>query len=459
MGGTLVAEGPAHARRFHFELDFVLPADEGSVQAAGGLQGLRGRRVLLVDGHAPSLQTLAEAARAIGLEVEVAHDGWDAMRAAAMAMQAGRAFEFAVVDLQLPGMEGAACARQLLETTEAAAPLLLMTTVAAREGALASLRAQGLPVREVLVKPVGSERLAQACLAGLSRPAAPPARDTPVPPDSRSLAGMRLLLVDDNLINQELASDMLHRAGAQVTVAGNGQEALDALSTLAFDGVLMDLQMPVMDGYEATRAIRAQPRWRDLPIIAMTASAQPRDRERVLAAGMNDHVAKPVDPQRLVAALVHAVGAQAAPRPVTPLTAASVPSVGAGATAAASSRPADESLDRLPGIDAGVGRANTMGNDRLYRRLLLKFREAQHDAPERLQAAWNDGDHPTARRVAHDLAGVAGTLGAMGVHLAARAIEAVCAGEAPAGTLPVLVETLREELSPVIDGLRPLGGE
>jgi CheY-like chemotaxis protein len=118
--------------------------------------------------------------------------------------------------------------------------------------------------------------------------------DMPLPADLASLRGAHLLLVEDNAINREIAESLLHDAGVSVSVACNGQEALEMLERARYDGVLMDCQMPVLDGYEATRRLRQRPQWRDLPVIAMTANALVGDREKALAAGMNDHIVKPI---------------------------------------------------------------------------------------------------------------------------------------------------------------------
>jgi CheY-like chemotaxis protein len=128
-------------------------------------------------------------------------------------------------------------------------------------------------------------------------------RDSPSLANQALLRGAQLLLVEDNAINREIAMTMLSRAGIVVSLAGDGQEALEMLGRQRFDGVLMDCQMPVMDGYEATRALRQHPQWRDLPVIAMTADAMVGDREKALAAGMNDHVAKPIHVDEMFATL------------------------------------------------------------------------------------------------------------------------------------------------------------
>jgi len=173
-----------------------------------------------------------------------------------------------------------------------------MATAFGREEVRQRLGERRLKVGALLTKPVTPSTLLDACATALGR--APlvstrSARREEALVDHRAaLAGARVLLVEDNVFNQELAVDLLRRAGVAVSVAGDGQQALDVLACERFDAVLMDCQMPVMDGYAATRALRLQPALRTLPVIAMTANAMVGDREAVLAAGMNDHIAKPI---------------------------------------------------------------------------------------------------------------------------------------------------------------------
>jgi CheY-like chemotaxis protein len=153
-------------------------------------------------------------------------------------------------------------------------------------------------MRDVLVKPLLPGRLRDALQQALGvGPAVPPSAalwGDPAETYRAALTGLRVLLVEDNPINQELATALLEEVGVIVTVADEGRSALAMMEVGAFDAVLMDVQMPVMDGYEATRAIRDQPRWRGLPVIAMTANAMSGDRDKALEAGMNDHIAKPL---------------------------------------------------------------------------------------------------------------------------------------------------------------------
>jgi CheY-like chemotaxis protein len=256
------------------------------------------------------------------------------------------------------------------------------------------------------------------------------------------LRGARLLLVEDNDLNQELATELLRNAGVEVVIAGHGREALDILAAdQAFDGILMDCQMPVMDGYTATREIRALPGFAMLPIIAMTANAMAGDREKVLAAGMFDHIAKPLNVAEMFETLA---------KWITPTYGSAAP------TAANAISAPDVVLPTLPGVDTQSGLARTMGDGRLYRKLLLKFREGYADFSEAFGRARRDDDPTAATRVAHTLKGTAGNIGAIEVQRWAGELERACsAGAAPAEIERLLAATAAA-LQVVVDGLGAL---
>jgi PAS domain S-box-containing protein len=250
------------------------------------------------------------------------------------------------------------------------------------------------------------------------------------------LAGVRILLVEDNAINRELAVELLAGAGIHVTVANEGREALDLLDRQQFDGVLMDCQMPVLDGYQTTRLLRQRPGLRDLPIIAMTASAMIGDRQEALAAGMNDHITKPIDLDEMIATLARWVGRAPAGAPATP----------AGA----------DSLTSLPGIDVRIGRTSAGGSDRFYRRVLGMFAEEQGPFAARFRAARASNDALAARRMAHDLKSQAGAVGASDVQQAAAALEEACVRHASEDTIDELTGAVTRALGPVIAALQVL---
>ena len=449
MGGVLdVRSTLGQGSEFFFVLRLGLQA--GAVAGSPDeLPALGAARLLVVDDNASARQILASMAGGLGLEVDEARDGWDALRSVSLAAEAGRPYDVVLIDWKMPGMDGVACAQQMTALPRGRSPTVLMTTAFGRDALQQRLAALQVAVSDVLVKPVTPSSLFDACAVALGRATRPASRSVmrkaSLAGNQAQLQGAHLLLVEDNEINAELATELLNDAGVIVTLASDGEQALLALARQRFDGVLMDCQMPLMDGYDTTRAIRAQPQWQALPIIAMTANAMRGDREKALAAGMNDHVAKPIDVDAMFDTLSRWVRPAAAP--AVPPTAGTPPVV-----------PAD-ALAELPGIDASVGRASTLGNDKLYRRLLLKFRDAQADFVPSFRAALTADDVVTSMRLAHDLRALAGTLGARALEQSARALEIACSkGAGHAGVEPLL-GIVERELERVLAGLRNLEPE
>jgi len=233
--------------------------------------------------------------------------------------------------------------------------------------------------------------------------------------------GIRILLVEDNEINQQVAAELLESAGADVRIANNGGEAVKILSEgdepPLFDVVFMDLQMPEMDGFTATRLLRAEPRLQGLPIIAMTAHALVEERQRCLDAGMNDHVSKPIDPDALFATLLR----WTKPRQMRE-----------GAIASTPVETAEEiTLPEIDGVDVAGGLKRVAGNKRLYRDLLQQFAAKQADASTQISAAIEGGDAHLAERTVHTIKGVAGNIGLGKVLAAAEQLErAIRCGDA-----------------------------
>ena len=297
MGGALdVHSEPGVGSTFGFSVRFGRPSDD---RPARTLRLFAGRRMLVIDDNPSAREILGRLAKNFGLDVEVAVDGWDGLRRASQADGGGRPFDLVLLDWKMPGMDGVECARQLNELLRERRPIVLMATAFGREELIARIAAAGVPVDDVIGKPVTPAAMLDTVSRVLDIPFVPDSRPQPLD-DARSsqhrqLRGTHLLLAEDNEINRELAIELLSHVGIIVTPAVDGAQALALLADYPFDGVLMDCQMPVMDGYEAARAIRADPRWRELPVIAMTANAMAGDRELALAAGMNDHIAKPIE--------------------------------------------------------------------------------------------------------------------------------------------------------------------
>jgi CheY-like chemotaxis protein/HPt (histidine-containing phosphotransfer) domain-containing protein len=252
---------------------------------------------------------------------------------------------------------------------------------------------------------------------------------------------MRILLVEDNEINQQVATELLESAGASVTVAGNGAVAVKMLEEgpqpPEFDVVLMDLQMPVMDGHTAARILRANERFNNLPILAMTAHALVEERERCLAIGMNDHVTKPIDPDALFAALARWVKPRqqtaTAPKPAGPAAAAT-------------------DLPEIEGVDVQGGLKRVAGNRKLFRSLLEQFAAKQADTGAQISEALRNGDRVSAERLAHTVKGVAGNIGIAKVQAAAERLEtAIRTGS---GDVEKLAAEMSESLAPQVGAIR-----
>ncbi len=267
-----------------------------------------------------------------------------------------------------------------------------------------------------------------------------------------------MLLVEDNEINQQVAREILEEAGVSVTIAGNGREALAVLEEMRFDGVLMDVQMPEMNGIEATRALRRADRFADLPVIAMTANAMAGDRERCLAAGMNDYVSKPIDPEELFRVLdlwvktrdraggSHGAGVDSAILPVP---------------ANQAEAPAEERLRGLSGFDVEEALRRVRGNRELYGRLLRDLAREHGGDARAVNDALAGGDRELAHRLIHTLKGLAGNLSATRLHRAAGELDALVRDpsvgpEERRRALAVLEQRLEEAIATINAALPPL---
>jgi PAS domain S-box-containing protein len=316
MGGEMEADSsPGAGSTFRFSARFEMQLPMRS-NAAARIAVLRGARLLVVDDNATARQILLDMARSLGLAAEEAGDGMEALRKVGAAARAGAPFDLAIIDIRMPGMDGIECARRLNADAIFPKPALLLLSALGRDEALRQVRASNVQVIDALSKPITPSTLFDACASALGRAVdgAPPSREPKASENSKILRGARVLLVEDNEINMELALELLSNAGAVVTAAGDGRQALDRLAGQSFDIVLLDCQMPVMDGYEAVQAIRADSRWRDLPVIAMTANAMSGDRQRALSAGMDDHIAKPIDVATMLNTIARWLRAKAAHR-------------------------------------------------------------------------------------------------------------------------------------------------
>jgi PAS domain S-box-containing protein len=408
MGGSIQVESaPGEGSSFGFTAWFGL-GDEKAMEHRVVPEALNGQRVLVVDDNAAAREILAEMLRSLRFTVSAVASGADAIAAVAAAAS-DHPFSIVFLDWKMPDMDGLETARRLYE--KGGSPRLVMVTAFGREEVRDEAGLAG--IEAFLVKPVSQSALVDALVA-MFAPAAGEAAGAVPQGMSHSLHGVRLLLAEDNEINQQIALELLQEAGASVAIANNGREALEMLAAggaQAYDAVLMDLQMPEMDGFEATAGIRADARFNGIPIIAMTAHAMVEERERCLKAGMVDHITKPIDPEAMFRTLTRWV------RPAP------------GAVPARVSEPADAGqIPAVDGLDSAAGLRRVAGNRKLYLDLLRQFLEKQADAGARSAAALHAGDRTTAERIAHTVKGVASNLGFKALAEIAGTLEKAVAG-------------------------------
>ncbi len=438
MGGEVGVESAAGAGSTFW---FTVRVGYGQARSRALLPApdLRGRRMLVVDDNANACEVLVDMLRSMTFVATAVTSGAAAITEIARASAAGEPWDVVFLDWQMPVMDGVATAHEIRRLGLAQPPHLAIVTAYGRDELVTAANAAG--IEDVLIKPVSASLLfdtAMHMLGGVRELHRDEDDEVAPATDLAAIAGARLLLVEDNDLNQEVASEMLRQAGLVVDIAGNGAIGLEMARTGAYDGVLMDMQMPVMDGLTATREIRKLPQCAGLPILAMTANAMAGDRERCLDAGMNDHIAKPIDPDDLWKKLLRWVKPRTAATTLAQPSAPSLPTAGTEAGAASASPPstsATADLAGIEGLDVDLGLRQAMGRVTLYRSLLDRFVHGQRDFPARIAAAIVDADWVTAERLAHSLKGVSAQIGATSLRGIAEALEVAVRRRLPAATL------------------------
>lgn len=354
-------------------------------------------KTLIVDDNAAAREVLEDLLMTVGGETEQVASGAEAIDAVKHA-DAGRPFDLVLLDWRMPGLDGVETARRIrADGSLKHVPAIVIVTAFGREEV--HTETEGAGVDGFLVKPVSRSMLVDM-LVEIFAPEHRAAAREAIKATAYDLHGLRVLLAEDNTINQQIAVELLEGVGVSIDVATNGREALNILLADAgntrYDVVLMDLQMPEMDGYQATARIRAAPSLAELPIIAMTAHATAEERDRCLAAGMRGHITKPIDPELLYRTLLQfhrPIQAAVAVKPVNRF----------------SHSPA---LPEIAGLDVADGLNRVAGNMKLYRSLLRQFVDQQADTVSAFRASLTREDFDSAERLMHTLKGVSGNLGA-----------------------------------------------
>ena len=450
MGGTINASSDeGKGSTFTLQARFGIATGIPSTPAGEEMPDATRRYVLVVDDSADARDVLVAMLAANGLDSRAVSSGEEVMDALDAAWSRSQPFDLVLMDWRLPGADGLEIARQIKTRLQYfRIPSIIIVSAFEREQVMHGVIDPGLegflvkPVKEsvlietihVLLKEHHGVKDEQALSGKRNLPEAQPG----------DLAGRRVLLVEDNEINRDLATELLTDLGLLVSVALDGQEGVKRIEEEPFDLVLMDIQMPVMDGLTATRLIRSQARFRTLPIIAMTAHAMRGDRERSLDAGMNDHLTKPISPDLLTSMLLRWI-------PERPQ------SVGSSSVVKLdTSVEADDSLpeELLPfDLRAALMRAND--KPKLLRKMMLSFRNLYAEAGPELRLLVNQGRMKEAERLAHSLKGSALTLEARQLGDAAETIEVALRTGATHGLL-ALIDTMEEALTPALAAVATL---
>ena len=441
MGGSTWVESEyGIGSTFYFNAVFEIQKDQKRDEYVPTID-LRGLKVLVCDDNETARMILREALETFSFTVHTAESGAKAVEL--IEREQEHPFELVIMDWKMPEMDGLETAKIISERPGIKAPTIVMVTAFGREEIAEQAKAIG--IKGFLNKPVSHSTLFDTIMEVLGKDArtkrAISGKGMKYLQEMEKIKGARILLTEDNEINQQVATELLEGAGFAVEIANHGKEAFekvrDSGSPSKYDIVLMDLQMPVMDGYTATRSIRQMKEFDDLPVVAMTADAMMGIKEKCLEAGMQDFITKPIDPDELFGTLVkwikpgeREVTVRSAPEPEQTETEVMVPV--------------------LVNIDIADGMNRVGGNKKLYVSLLEKFHSRNQNVLTEIKDAINEADQEKAVRIAHTVKGVAGNLGAIKLNKAAALVESALKKSISSDITSLLV-TFTFELNAVLN--------
>lgn len=439
MGGKIWVESEyGQGSTFQFLADFGRQTGAYYGRSRPKLPDFEELHILVVDDNSTARDIMVDILQSFDFKVSSVNSGQAAID---LLCRSDSGIGLIFLDWEMPQMDGIATAKKI-HSSGITSPIIMVSAYDHEEDDPAS---ENFHFANILSKPLSPSSLLDSILEVFGHETELSKRGRRSDDEMElagKLSGAKVLLVEDNEINQELALELLANGGIIAKAVENGQQALDILAQESFDGVLMDCQMPVMDGYTATREIRKQDVFQKLPVIAMTANVMVGDRQKVLDAGMNDHIGKPINVREMFTTMA---------KWITPSEPMALPERNSDAAESD-----DESLPSLPGIDIQAGLKTTQNNTKLYRKLLVKFHRSQGDFEQQYRAALQSADPEAATRCAHTLKGVAGNIGAKQVEVAAKELEQASAQKAVESELMTLLEDVINALAPVLEGLSVL---
>ena len=405
MGGDIrVTSEPGQGSVFSFDAVFCPQPAEREIRPLPP-SDLRGLNILIVDDNKTSQEILANFIESFKMKATTVSSGEAAIEAVS---QAENPFDLILMDWRMPGLNGIETAKRIKQNLDIEKiPIICMVSAYGREDLIQ--QAEKTFLDAFLHKPVNQSFLFDTIMELFGREGRIMSAPAEQPFDEpASLAGVRVLLVEDNEVNREIAREWLESVEIEVEEAKDGQEALDMIKSGSYDAVLMDIQMPVFDGLEATRRVRQIPELATLPIIAMTAHALKGDRERCLQAGMNDYLTKPIDPRQLISTLAYWVEGAVGPAPGLPV---------------GTVRATEASGLEIPGVDTNLGLYRANGKLDLYLKLLTTFARDFSGADREIIRLFDEQETDSARLLVHSIKGVAANVGAADLGEKAALVE------------------------------------
>lgn len=425
---------------FHFTANLRISAKNDTNFIGKQKSFLASKRILIVDDNAIALDILKSIMESFHCKVVVASTGKEAIT---IANQSTVAFDFIMADWKMPELDGIETCKIIKEQNDYSSKSFILVTSNAHDDAV--LEELKNSIASVIVKPVTASSVFDEMMRLHSDEAINSnrgmKRNDELISNQQKILGAKILLVEDNELNQELALELLSQAGVIAELAENGEQALEKVAHTTYDGILMDLQMPVMDGFTATKIIRKT--HSDLPIIAMTANAMAGDKEKVLAAGMNDHISKPIDVNAMFATIAHWINPSGS----------SESEISVNQPVLSTENIQELAIPTFDNIDVESGLLVSNGSVKLYIKLLGKFVKGQEGFDDVFEQAQQNNQLEEATRFAHTLRGSAGNIGAKNLQAVAEELEHACTRLQDKAYIAPILTRVNDELILVLDEL------